>query len=85
VVNSSITEVQVFAEEGPGEGPVLGKVFLSQVVGPIQEQEGLIQLTIDSFICLSTMKTRPLHLRGRIWAKDFLTSGRREHAHLRQL
>lgn len=32
VVNSSLTEVQVFAEEGPGQGPVLGKVFLSQVV-----------------------------------------------------
>ncbi|SCO78464.1 uncharacterized protein FRV6_02677 [Fusarium oxysporum] len=32
IVNSSLTEVQVFAQEGPLEGPVLGKVFLSQVL-----------------------------------------------------
>jgi hypothetical protein len=85
VVNTSLTEVQVFTKEGPGQGPVLGKVFLSQVVLPIQEPEKLIWLTIDSFTCLSTMTTRPFHLRDRIWTKHFLTSNRREHAHLLRL
>ncbi|KAH6881160.1 hypothetical protein B0T10DRAFT_411334 [Thelonectria olida] len=76
IVNSSLTEVQVFAEEGPLEGPVLGKILLSQVVTPPRTLKNRrvcvveeYPLTMSSFTCLLTMRIRHFLSRGRTWAR----------------